>query len=101
MNDIGRPGADTVSALVRQSWVLLFARRFDAALAAASRASKLAPNRLAAELNIAHALMFLGRSEEALAIHRRNIGRRLPVFNNRLWQGVETDNFRRLREADV
>ncbi len=100
-DDLGQPGPATAIALVRQSWVSLFVRRFDVALATAQRVLKLAPDRLIAQLDTAHALMFLGRTEEALALHRANKGKRLPGYDNQLWEELTKNNFRRLRDAGV
>lgn len=98
---IGRPGPMTASALLRQSWEMLYARHFDIALKSAQRASAIVPDRLDAPLYAAHALLFLGRTEEALAIHRVNKGKRLPGYNNQLWEELALQNFKSFRDTGL
>ena len=61
----GKPGKETAEALNDVAWYALFAREFTKALTVADRAHALLPDDLAIETNRAHALMFLGREEEA------------------------------------
>ena len=57
----GRPGPQTATAQSDLSWYRLFAHDFRGALAASDRAIAAQPDLLAAVMNKAHALMFLGR----------------------------------------
>lgn len=63
----GEPGFETAQALGRTAWHALFARRPEKALAASDRALSIAPGLLWLRTNRLHALVFLGRVEEARA----------------------------------
>jgi hypothetical protein len=73
----GTPGPQTSEALNHVSWSALFARASGEALKASERAHTLAPTSLVIETNLAHALLFLGRSREAWKIY---LAQRLGVF---------------------
>ena len=59
----------------RVAWYALFAREFTKALTVADRAHALLPDNLTIETNRAHALMFLGRGEEAKALYLAHKGK--------------------------
>jgi hypothetical protein len=65
----GKAGTKTGEALGNLAWHAVLAEQFQEALAAADRGLLLAPELRAIEGNRAHALMFLGRVDEARAIH--------------------------------
>ena len=71
----GKPGTQTATELGGLSYYLLFARQFDAALAASERGLALAGSSMvsvAIATNRAHALMFLGRAEEARSAYQEH-----------------------------
>ena len=65
--------------------VALFAREFTKALTVSDRAHALLPDDLEIETNRAHALMFLGRREEARALYVAHKGKPLSEKDTRLW----------------
>ena len=71
-----KAGAKTASALRSLSWYQLFARQFEAARASSGRAMGLKPDAVIYATNHAHALMFLGREEEARALYLKYKGQR-------------------------
>ena len=87
----GAPGANTAQQLGLVSWHRLFTREYGAALAAAERALKLAPDKLWIATNRAHALMFLGRAEEARAAYLEHKGQ--TIEGQGLWDEVIAKDF--------
>ena len=73
----------------------LFVRRAETALSLSERALNLAPNLLFAETNRAHALLFLGRVEEARAIYLSHKGE--PVGEQCRWEACVALDFQELR----
>jgi tetratricopeptide (TPR) repeat protein len=67
------------------------------ALKAAQAALALTPNQKWIETNLAHALMFLGRTKEAEHLYKTNIG--AWVVGERKWEEVIREDFRELRGA--
>ena len=65
----GKPGMRTASALGTLSWGALEARDFALALASIERAIDLEPDQLWLKTNRAHALMMLGRLDEASGLY--------------------------------
>jgi tetratricopeptide (TPR) repeat protein len=94
----GKAGAETASALGYLAWYELFARQFEAALAASERALSLAPDKVWLATNRAHALMFLGRANEAQTAYLQHRGKRLPENNNKTWEEVVLDDFPQLEK---
>jgi TPR repeat protein len=97
----GKPGNETVATLHGLSWAALLAHEYARALAAAERARAIQPGNLVAETNRAHALMLLGRDEEARAIYVANRGKSLLESGNLLWERVIADDFQALRNGGV
>jgi tetratricopeptide (TPR) repeat protein len=95
----GKPGEDTAQALNYVAWYALFAREYGKALTAVNRAHALLPNDLVIETNRAHALMFLGRQEEAKALYHAFKGKRFP--DERSWELVIADDFAEFRNAGL
>jgi uncharacterized protein len=87
-------------ALGSVSWLALFAKEFTPALDAAERALTAEPNLLWIAMNRAHALMFLGRAEEAREVYLVNKDRRIPQ-NGKIWQQVIGEDFAQLRKAGL
>src|SRR5215475_852466 len=79
----GKPGPRTADALGTLAWHALFARMFDESLASSKRALVLEPDLVWLETNRAHALLFLGRIEEARAIYIAHKGKRVDAFGRR------------------
>ncbi len=85
------PGDATATALGTLSWAALLAKQPGRALAAAERALSIRPGALWIEMNRAHALLLLGRTEEAIAVYKENKGKRLP--NNSKWEKAILKDF--------
>jgi tetratricopeptide (TPR) repeat protein len=94
----GKAGRLTANELGSVAWYALFARDFEAALAAARRAADLAPDLLFVRTNLAHALMFLNRSDEAKDIYLEFRG---APLNGKTWEQVVLEDFTELRKAGL
>jgi tetratricopeptide (TPR) repeat protein len=94
----GQPGKDTADELATLAWQALLAGAPAKALGACDKSLALQPGDLAAELNRAHALMYVGRVEEARAIH---VAHKDDVFadSNKPWPQVVAEDFEELRKA--
>jgi hypothetical protein len=68
-------------------------------LAASERCLALIKGHLTAEASRAHALMFLGRSEEAKALYLQYKGKRF--FSGKLWEWVIAEDFAAFRKAGL
>ena len=98
----GQPGIRTATALGLLSWRALEARSFQLALDATDRATQLAPDQLWLNTNRAHALMMLGRTDEASALYIAY--RNQQIYTNgdtTIWRRAILDDFRELRKAGV
>ena len=82
----GAPRDALRSGLTEMSWRALLARQFDRALDAGRQALAVDPSSLMAKTNIAHALMYLGRTEEARAAYLAERGKAVPEHG--LWEDV-------------
>lgn len=96
----GKPGADTASELGNLAWDAILAQLFDRALAASERAIGLAPDEVWIETNRAHALMFLGRTDDARSVYLRYLGVK-NVQSGKPWEVVILDDFTALRRAGL
>jgi TPR repeat protein len=96
----GKPGAETAKTLGDVAWLAIHTREFTKALAAADRAHALLPTDLSIESNRAHALMFVGRLEEAQALYLAHKGDHLPEVN-KSWDQVITEDFADFRKAGL
>jgi WD40 repeat protein len=85
----------TAEALGGVAWYALFAKQPQKALKAAERALELAPGTLWVETNRAHALMFLGRTSEAVEAYRRHKG--ATISGQGKWEGVIRKDFAKFR----
>ena len=94
-----KPGKLTAGALGSLSWYGLFARDYAGALAAADRAIALDPPGLVASTNKAHALMFLGRDEEARTAYLAHRGEKID--DKRAWNEAIVKDFADLRAAGL
>ena len=102
-----KPDTDTtkntnlVDALDVLSWYQLFARDFAGSFASADEARKLNPDQLFTESQRAHALMFLGRDQEAEAIYVGNIGRKMNGSQDQTWEAAVLGDFTALENEGV
>jgi uncharacterized protein len=94
----GKLGKETAKALGSVAWYALFAREFTEALTAAKRAHALLPGNLEIETNRAHALMFVGREEEAKALYLAHKGEPVPEDENTLWEQIIAGDFADFRK---
>ena len=97
----GKPGEETAQALNSVAWYAMFAREFTKALTVADRARALFRDDLMIETNRVHALMFLGRGEDAKALHLAHKGEPLSEQDARLWERVIADDFAEFRKAGL
>jgi tetratricopeptide (TPR) repeat protein len=97
----GGPGLKSAEALGELAWYALHARKFDEALAAADRAASLAPDQIWLATNRAHALLFLGRIDEARALYLGHKGQRLFPDSDKPWEDVIAEDFETLRKAGL
>jgi tetratricopeptide (TPR) repeat protein len=82
------------SAYLALSWYQLFARDFDGALASAEAGQKLGTSEnLFLDTNRAHALLFLGRTQEAEAIYLGNRGKKFDPKGDEIWEAAVLDDF--------
>jgi len=97
----GKPGEETAEALNGVAWLALFTREFTKALAVADRGHALLPDDLGIETNRAHALMFLGRGEEAKGLYLVYKGKPVSGHNAALWERVIVEDFAEFRKAGL
>jgi len=79
---------------------LVLASEFPIALEAADQAISLAPEEIWLYANRAHALMFLGRTDEARALYLKYRGRK-DVSEGKSWETVVQEDFAELRKAGL
>lgn len=91
-----RAAAEALDAVARHA---LFARQPEKALAASERALALAPNLPWLGANRAHALLFLGRSDDALAAYREHEGEILNAKGG--WGALIARDFRDFRARGI
>ena len=82
--------------LLSLSWYQLNAGDFTAALASAERGLQVNPEDFELDTNRAHALMFLGRHEEADALYRKHIGQ---LLGERKWETAVLEDLDKLEAA--
>jgi len=97
----GKPGRDTANALGIVAWRALLARDFSKALAASDRAILLASDFLWIESKRAHALLFLGRNDEAKALYLVHKGEKLGGNDSKLWEQVIAEDFAEFRRTGL
>jgi hypothetical protein len=97
----GTPAEHTAQALNSVAWYALFAREFTKALTVADRAHALFRDDLMIVTNRAHALMFLGRGEDAKALYLAHKGEPLTEQDARLWESIIVEDFAEFRKAGL
>jgi tetratricopeptide (TPR) repeat protein len=75
------------------SWYQLMAREFQAALASTEAGRKLDESYLPMETNRAHALMFLGRTQEAEALYLKYRGQKISPGSDKTWNQAILEDF--------
>ncbi len=80
---------------------LVLAKDFSTALAAADQAISLESDTIWLYTNRAHALMFLGRLDEARALYLKYRGQKIPEQNNRTWEAAVLEDFAEFRKAGL
>jgi tetratricopeptide (TPR) repeat protein len=93
----GKPGNNTAGELANVAWQALLAGEPDKAIAACERSLALQPGDPVAEINRAHALMYLDRGVEARAIYEAHKADLFP--DNKSWPQVMVEDFAELRKA--
>jgi tetratricopeptide (TPR) repeat protein/Zn-dependent protease len=93
----GKPGQDTAWVLQRVSKAALYARDFAKALAAAERSLSLAPGYRQVEAYRAHALLLVGRADEAKAAYLARKGQ--PAVAGKTWEQLVSEGFASLKRA--
>ena len=83
------------------AWFDLFAKDFNGSLAACEEGRKHPVISLTLETNCAHALMFLGRTEEAEAIYMKHRGEKMRADRSATWDQTVRQDFLDLRDAKV
>ena len=94
----GKPGKDTAGELATLAWQALLAGEPGKAIAACDRSLSLQPGDLTAELNRAHALMYLDRGAEARTVYEAHKTDLFPDDKKPLPQ-VVVEDFAELRKA--
>jgi tetratricopeptide (TPR) repeat protein len=94
---IGKPGKNTAQELAGLAWQALLAGEPDKAIAACDRSLSLQPGDLAAEINRAHALMYLGRGAEARTAYEAHKADLFP--DGKSWPQVAVEDFAELRKS--
>lgn len=95
----GQPGRATAVALGNLAWSAVLSQSFSEALDSAQRATALAPDLLWIKANLAHALLFSGRADEAKQIYLGNKGKSLR--DNIPWEAEIHKDFDVLRKAGL
>ena len=80
---------------------LVFAREFTTALDAIDQAISVTPDQIWLYANRAHALMFVGRIDEARTLYLKYRGQTLPEQIGNSWETVILDDFAQLRKAGL
>jgi tetratricopeptide (TPR) repeat protein len=89
-----------VETIGNLAYRLVLVRDYSEALEAADHAISIAPDWLWLHVNRAHALMFLGRVEEARTLYVRHRGEK-NIPDGRLWETVIREDFAELRKAGL
>ena len=93
----GKAGQSTVEELTNLAWLALLAGEPDKAIAACERTLALQPGDPFAEINRAHALMYLGRGAEARTVYEAQKATLFP--DNKTWSQTVAEDFGVLRKA--
>ena len=97
----GKPGEQTAAAFTKVIWYALLSEQFNAALTVATHACTLFPKFLSIEGNRVHALMFMGRGDEAKALYLAHKGQPVFELQNKLWEQMVAEDFAEFRKVDL
>jgi tetratricopeptide (TPR) repeat protein len=92
----GMAGRATASAFGNVAWYALLARNPAKALISASQALAITPDEPWVRINLAHALLLLGRGTEAKALYEQ-----VAAIPNKPWRQIIVEDFGKLRKAGV
>ncbi len=90
-----------LDAYVSLSWHQIFVRDFAGALATTDAAMKIDSSDLYVATNRAHALLFLGRTQEADAIYLGNRGKKMETDSDQTWDQTILQDFNDLEAAGI
>jgi len=91
---------DSIEAIGDTAYSFLFTHDFAKALEAADEAISLASDKIWFYTNRAHALMFLGREDEARALYLQYRGTE-NVYDEKSWEAIILEDFADLRKAGL
>jgi tetratricopeptide (TPR) repeat protein len=80
-------------AYLSLSWYQLHTRDFAGALASCDAGRAIDPSYLPLDTNRAHALLFLGRTAEAIALYQEHSGKSMKPFLDRTWDQEILNDF--------
>jgi hypothetical protein len=92
---------DMEVVLNQMAWDPLVAKEFTKALTVADHTHGLFPDDILFEKNRAHALMFMGREDEAKALYVAHKGQSMSETHKELWEEVIAEDFAELRKAGL
>jgi tetratricopeptide (TPR) repeat protein len=95
-NDL-QSSADKIGGL---AYDFVLARDFATALEVSELVISIAPNKIWLRTNLAHALMFLGRVDEARSLYLRYRGEK-KVDDEKPWETIVLDDFAEMRKAGL
>ena len=82
-------------------WYQLFARDFAGALASSEAGRRLDESYLPLDTNRAHALLFLGRTQEAEAIYLQHRGEKMGANSDKKWEESILEDFKALEKEHI
>ena len=92
---------DTAAGIGGLAFKLVLAHDMTIALAAADQSISLAPDQIWLYTNRAHALMFLGRTDEARALYLKYRGQKDVSSDGKPWEAVVLGDFAEFRNAEL
>lgn len=102
VSDLEQEGQDPSEELpgeyLNLSWYQLHGRDFTGALASAKAGKEWDPSHLPLDTNLAHALLFLNRLEEAKQVYFQHMGKPLA---GKTWQAIILDDFDQFEQWDI
>jgi hypothetical protein len=97
----GPADSETLGTRLNLSWCQILNRDFTDALSTAEMGLIQNPSYLPLEINRAHALLLLGRTQEAEAIYFKHEGQIIPELDNKLWQQIVLDDFNEFQKRGL
>lgn len=101
IKDIGKAGDQTAVDLDREGRFAIQAREFGLAYINAKTAVERLPDEFAPHVQLAHALMFIGKADEARALHIGRKGKQVAGRSYMGWELAVKEDFERFRAAGV